>query len=277
MIPVVSNRAIGPVHQTGAVMMVAIVFLLVIVSVMGLTLVTMSGSDVLDSADNANAAEALFVAEAGIERASWQLANGTACTDIAPQGPFDFGTGSFSITTSLTNASVCSVTVTASINNINRTIEADISIGGAGGWAVGAKTSGATTLLSWDGISWAATGPWAGVPDQDLHGVHCTDSSNCWAVGQKSSGALLLRWQGSSWTRDASGSLPNVDLNGVFCIDASDCWAVGNKSSGAVILHWGGSSWAQVSAPSLPNKNMLAVHCVTSNDCWAVGEIAGTT
>ena len=278
MTGVTRSRAFGAGHQAGAVMLVAIVFLLVIVSVMALTLVTMSGSDLLDSADNADATETLFLAEAALERASWQLVNGTACASLAPQGPFTFGRGQYSISSSLLNSTLCSLTVTGTMNNINRTLEADISIGGSGGWAVGDKDSGVATLLGWDGSNWTTTGPWPGLPAQDLHSVHCTDSSNCWAVGQKSSGIVLLRWQGSSWSRHTSGnSLPNVDLNGVFCIDADDCWAVGDNSSSAVTLHWDGSDWSQVAAPALPNKDLSAVHCATSVDCWAVGDRDGSS
>ena len=272
--------SMAPGYQAGAVMMIAILFLLVVVAVMGQTLLTMSGSDILDSADNADAAETLFIGEAGIESASWQLANDVACADLAPQGPFDFGRGSYSITTSLAGSDLCSVTVDAVINNISRSIEADISTGsGTGGWAVGDDDGGTATLLSWDGTSWTSTGPWVGVPGKDLDGVYCVDSDDCWAVGQKSGGELILRWQGSSWSRHAiSVTIPDVDLTSVYCLDSSDCWIVGkHNSSTAVTLHWDGSNWSQISAAALLVKDLASIHCAASDDCWAVGKKDGGT
>jgi len=270
------HRSHGPASQGGAVMMIAILFLLVIVAVMAQTLVTMSGSDVLDSADHANATETLFIAEAAIERASWQLVNGSSCSTLAPQGPFALGRGSYSITSSLLGSNLCSITVTAALGSSNRTIEADLSVGGSGGWAVGDDDSGRATLLNWDGTSWTSTGPWPGVPNEKLHSVHCTDSTNCWAVGKKSGGAVMLRWQGSSWVRHAnSASIPAVDLNGVYCVDANDCWSVGKKNGGAVTLHWDGNDWSRITTVVLPDKDLAAIHCAASDDCWAIGKRNG--
>jgi len=53
--------------QGGAVTLIAALFILVVLSVMAVTLLRMSGSNLLDSAAHNDAVEALFIVETGIE------------------------------------------------------------------------------------------------------------------------------------------------------------------------------------------------------------------
>ena len=95
----------------------------------------------------------------------------------------------------------------------------------------------------------------------ELAGVSALSPTDAWAVGYSSAGsgaykALILRWNGSVWTRVTS-PLPGEDslLNGVTALSPSDAWAVGyyETTSGGfrtLVLKWSGTRWAQVPSPS---------------------------
>ena len=166
-------------------------------------------------------------------------------------------------------------------------------------WAVGFYHNGVvfqTLIERWDETTEAG---WAVVPSPNtsstkhnlLTGVTCTAASDCWAVGYSDSNpglgddggiarTLILRWNGTSWSRVAS---PNTSatqhnfLSSVACASASECWAVGHSSDPGVaqtlILRWDGSSWSIVTSPNVsPQLNILqSVACTSGSDCWAVG------
>jgi hypothetical protein len=146
----------------------------------------------------------------------------------------------------------------------------------------------------WDGSSWTvvtAPDPLAG--GDDLNGVACISSSECWAVGGQNDGAggptLTERWDGTTWTAVPSPSDRAGALYSVTCVSTADCWAVGGVSrafgigvvGGTLVEHWNGASWSIVNAPSqIPTssngqqyraENLDAVTCVAASDCWAVG------
>jgi hypothetical protein len=169
-------------------------------------------------------------------------------------------------------------------------------------WAVGTyMDAGGARLneaLRWNGKAWS----WVSTPDpvgksgtasQQLFGVACTSTKNCWAVGGTGvlGGAGLneaLHWNGHKWKAapvpdpgGTSGSVNNV-LHGISCVKASDCWAVGTArdSSGATtnqVLHWSSGRWASVAAPSpgqtsgMQLRLLSAVTCSSGTDCKAVG------
>lgn len=91
-----------------------------------------------------------------------------------------------------------------------------------------------------------------------LSGIACTASSNCWAVGgfAGNSGGFsnqALRWDGKSWslvrTPDPAGSRAHNQLEAVACASSKDCWAVGNQApamstaASDELLHWNGRKW----------------------------------
>jgi hypothetical protein len=81
-------------------------------------------------------------------------------------------------------------------------------------WTVGSVGNGQGTFLNealhWNGHAWSA----APVPQpaglstgdaSNSYGVSCTDSENCWTVGDKASSGhtnsdTILRWNGATWT-----------------------------------------------------------------------------
>jgi hypothetical protein len=86
----------------------------------------MAGSDILDTAVQNDAVEALFIAETGIEHASYLFANNTTCADLALVGPVNAGHGSFAIGPSTQVGSECSIRVTATAGALGaqRVVEA---------------------------------------------------------------------------------------------------------------------------------------------------------
>lgn len=156
-------------------------------------------------------------------------------------------------------------------------------------WAVGSYVSNGTqrTLTQhWDGDSWEiVASPNTDPLDENfLNGVTCASSSNCWAVGVRTSGVnqtLIQHWDGSSWSITPS---PNTDtelanvLFSVACPSSSECWAAGYHKAGnplqTLLLSWDGSSWSLAPSPnSAPGQTntFRSVTCEKGAGCWAVG------
>jgi hypothetical protein len=172
-------------------------------------------------------------------------------------------------------------------------------------WAVGQYQDTSATGLPfeplyehWDGASWTIpTTALPGVTSNSywLNGVSCVDTSDCWAVGYRTTSpptstlAFTARWNGSSWsTASPAGALSGFagTLNSVSCIDLTDCWAVGftpSSSGGGAdvtfILQWNGDGWILDTSPNdttggpvgdLLNR-LNGVWCTSTSNCWAVG------
>src|SRR5207249_8939940 len=118
---------------------------------------------------------------------------------------------------------------------------------------------------------------WKVVPSPDpstesyLNGITALSSSDLWAVGYQSDGAvtrtLTLRWQGSGWYEVPSAATASGQdyLRDVWARSADDAWAVGYTvhSDGRLTTlteKWDGSGWSVVQSedPS-PSDALLAV------------------
>ncbi len=103
-----------PLHrQRGAVTLIGALVIIITVMLMIEVLHRMAASDILDTSVQNDTVEALFIAETGIEHASYLFANGTACADLALVGPVNAGRGSFAIGLSALVGSECNIRVTA--------------------------------------------------------------------------------------------------------------------------------------------------------------------
>jgi len=165
-------------------------------------------------------------------------------------------------------------------------------------WAVGEgspQISDSTSALieHYEGTGWSvapspaptgASGVGAGT---SLSGVTCVGVSECWAVGDQTTGGdkggvqepLIEQYTVGGWTIVDSPTPDDDGLVGVTCAGATECWAVGNGSvsdSGddePLIESYAGSSWTVVSSGTISIPSWLsAVSCSGSRDCWAVGE-----
>ena len=116
--------------------------------------------------------------------------------------------------------------------------------------------------------------------DAYLESVSCAGSSACTAVGFTNNGTLAERWDGNTWTVQATPN-PNgssdAQLQAVSCPTATSCVAVGNiagQDDVAVAERWDGTSWSVLSAPypaGATASQLNAISCVSADDCIAVG------
>ncbi len=266
-------------RQQGAATIIGVVFLISVISLMLTVILHMAGSSINDTSMQNDSVEALFIAESGLEQASFLYGNGTACSDLslAPNNTGAIGRGNYTITTSLLVGSLCRVQIQGDVSQtftVQRFIEADLRKGGSGtAWAIGQNG----VILYWDGSVWSTSASLG----NDLSDVFCISSNDCWAIGDRSGGSgTIAHWNGSSWsTSGFTNNSPNEDLYGIHCVASNDCWAVGNKGGGSgTIVRWNGSSWSTSGfTNNSPNEDLNGVHCIASNDCWAVGDRGGGT
>jgi hypothetical protein len=149
---------------------------------------------------------------------------------------------------------------------------------------------GQTFAERWDGSSWSfqPTAQVAGAFEARLSSVSCTSPSDCVAVGDASfdrtqpfSYALAERWDGTSWSLQATPNGPGVssELDGVSCTSSRACTAVGETAfrpgvHQPVVEGWDGTNWSLERAPGAPGSLLGAVSCTSSVNCMAVGSVA---
>ena len=138
------------------------------------------------------------------------------------------------------------------------------------------------------GTTWAlkpAPRP-SGVRISLLSGVSCATVRFCVAVGytratphDPNTGALLERWNGTSWARQKAPSAAGAILSAVSCPARAYCLAVGGRFGGngnmiPLAEAWNGRSWSLLAAPNrhAPNgSEFTGVDCVAANNCEVVG------
>jgi hypothetical protein len=117
--------------------------------------------------------------------------------------------------------------------------------------------------------------------------VSCTSPSACVAVGDSNIDptqvvphALAERWDGSSWSLQATPNAPDAssELDGVSCTDSRACTAVGDTYGGPgtgqpLVERWDGTSWSLERTPNAPGNFLSAVSCTSSTICTAVGGV----
>jgi hypothetical protein len=161
-------------------------------------------------------------------------------------------------------------------------------------WAVGDYCASAcgkavevdhTLILHWDGNSWAQAPSPSPARFPVLSAVTATSATDAWAVGDwcvSACGtganvfhALLLHWNGQTWTEAPSPSANTPFVFGASSTSGSNAWAVGGDiHAKSVTLHWNGAKWSKVPSPSpQPFVTLLLGSAATSaTDAWAVGE-----
>lgn len=117
-------------RQRGAAALMIILFLLVAGSVAVVTALSVSGSDIGDTAYQHNSAAALALAESGLERVAGRMAT-TACTSLGTEGPYTLGQGSFSIVAPAPylDIGLCRVRASGTVGAVTRVIDAWLSNG----------------------------------------------------------------------------------------------------------------------------------------------------
>lgn len=137
------------------------------------------------------------------------------------------------------------------------------------------------TLLHYDGSSWSqlSSGSSPGIPSdswsgRDLNAVHVIDTNGNgygnigFAVGQ---GGILLRYNGSNWVSDVSGT--SDDLNGVYVVSSAEAWAVGENGR---LLRWNGVSWGTYTSPTGNDLNAVSMLDTTGDGFANFGVAVGS-
>ena len=236
-------------HQRGAVTLIGALFIVLVIGLLVQVLNRMAGSAITATVAQNDSVEALFVAESGLEFASFVYANGTvACADLATTiNTTVAGRGSFDITSSFLAGTDCRVTVQGRVSSVGavapdtalRTVSADLRLASGEGWAVGDNGS----ILRWDGASWSAV---ASSTTENLYGVHCVSANDCWAAG---SGGTILHWNGSAWLATASGTTGTLQAISCAPLTPGHCFANGATPIflGLFLLatsrYWDGVNW----------------------------------
>jgi hypothetical protein len=146
-------------------------------------------------------------------------------------------------------------------------------------WAVGYTsivngTITSTLILHWNGATWTRV-PSPNHEVGEITGVAATPAGTAWAVGctggcftadghglLSTSATLILRWNGTAWTRVPSPNPgPFAYLSSVTATSSSDAWAVGTAGGKTLILHWNGQTWSgpagQVSPAAAPASSSV--------------------
>jgi hypothetical protein len=144
--------------------------------------------------------------------------------------------------------------------------------------AVGGTPNGSPRKVlveRWNGSSWRiqpAPSPAGGF----LSGVACTSSAVCTAVGGSSAGTLAERWDGTTWSTQATPNPPQGGgaLFWLACTSPSACTAVGHSNAGNLAERWNGTSWSIQPAPNPAGAQFTylnTVACVSASSCIAAG------
>jgi hypothetical protein len=121
----------------------------------------------------------------------------------------------------------------------------------------------------------------------DLTGMAATSARDAWAVGYTSGStaqALILHWNGTTWTRMATPAPgPGIStlLNGVTATSTRSALAVGfsenSTTEQGLIFRWNGTAWEQIPAPSPGTISTLtAVDATSARNTWAIGRFSTT-
>jgi hypothetical protein len=97
-------------------------------------------------------------------------------------------------------------------------------------WAVGSSSdaSGAQPYAAhFDGTSWHNVAPPTIAGGGQLTDVVALSASNVVAVGRANGAPLVLRWNGTSWTRDTTPTFSSPYLTGAAAAGPNGVWAIG--------------------------------------------------
>jgi photosystem II stability/assembly factor-like uncharacterized protein len=152
-------------------------------------------------------------------------------------------------------------------------------------WVVGSSATFQPLILHHGPQGWAETPtPLAGDRFDVIWDIVALRPDEAWAVGAAPSAdgqtALILHWDGTSWTRIAPPADLETPLTSIAAVSADDLWAVGPTEEALhgllpVVVHWNGTAWHRL-ALQKPRVDLLGATASSAHDLWFSGGTAGT-
>lgn len=275
-------------RQCGFLLIAAIV-LLVILSFFALVVTDLYVGDTRRSIDHLSSAQAFFLAESGLERATRALLSPTVLTPSSPDNRQSCATVNTNLTGVAQGAGVFSVTggtpfysgdTTNSAMTVNGPLSATATVIPLANTASLADYApSGRVMIGQEEIDYSAISPSASVCGTApcligvIRGVDGTT-----AVAHVS-GTPVGQYQ---CVLSAQGGVPALtNARGLRTltqgVELQEAWAVGSEGmsqqSGAAVttaLRWNGSAWTDASA-GMPSRNLNSIACLNYADCWAVG------
>ncbi|MFI5304475.1 MAG: hypothetical protein ACHQYP_06730 [Nitrospiria bacterium] len=285
-----------PKNQYGFALLSAI-FLLVVIGFVGVVFISLSSSNGAQSVNELNSSRALYLAEAGLERAQGFLSGddpscpggGCICASInsspALFSAVSLGAGQFTVT-SVQQGGQCVLTSTGGVPTIasgtaQRVVTYAMLTTIQDAWTVGYNVNlgggnNRPFMAHWNGTAWSnttATAPTIGPANNpaSLMEVSMASSNYGWAVSNQGD---FINYNGISWSYSAAFNA-TVGLNSIYMNSTTDGWAVGNSGQ---IDHWNGTAWSIYPYTAKNNGTtvtLLGVYCINSTFCWTVGNRIG--
>lgn len=146
-------------------------------------------------------------------------------------------------------------------------------------------------IMRWNGNAWSQV-PGPSISNARLYAVTAGPGRTAWAVGVSCASscgpalapdrALILRWNGSAWSRVASSSPASAILRSVSTGPGGTAWAVGwyctarctgsSAVAGTLTLRWNGSAWSRIPSPTPGIAGGLrTVAAAPDGGAWAAG------
>jgi hypothetical protein len=202
---------------------------------------------------NGTAWSAVTLPDASFEPAAGQSISATSASDIWVVGTtFDLATDRTLAEALHFNGIAWTVMPMAQPGSNTPTIGAVTAISPVNAWAVGEQigatsaVGGSTLIEHWDGASWSIVPSPTPGGDPGLTGVAARSATDVYALGGELPSvnggpdqALILRWNGTSWTSDLSGTIGGTLAAAATFPGAATEWAVGTGSGnqGLVLSH----------------------------------------
>jgi hypothetical protein len=163
--------------------------------------------------------ESLAAVDATGSTDAWAVGSATSDIQSAPQVPLALHWNG----TSWVSATVPAPGGTA-LAGVDERTSSDV-------WAVGSSSdsSGGSQpfVAHFDGTSWHSIAPPTIAGGGQLTDVVALSASNVVAVGRSNGSPLILRWNGSAWTRDSTPAFSNPYLTGAAASGSNGVWAIG--------------------------------------------------
>ncbi|MFQ5456227.1 MAG: WD40/YVTN/BNR-like repeat-containing protein, partial [Nitrospirota bacterium] len=298
-------RPLDPFYSIKGMSIIAVIAAMLILSVIGLTLISIVAVDSDSSINQLRSGQAQYIAEAGIEIAIRYITKRDcasppcSCSSITGNALFtnvSLGRGSFNVIAAYyrpdppttLNGGISNDPLITSIlanNSSGYAAYGRILLGSesidytqiSGNNFTGAKRGADTSTVAThsDGTSIMqnqCTITSTGVVNNGKRVVRITNTmQDGWTVGKKNANLItMLRWIDNTWVDKSisTGSSPtNEEVKSISMVSSNDGWAVGKKGT---ILQWNGSNWSTVTSPT--NQDLESVSMVDANNGWAVGK-----